>query len=181
MKSSPRLSATELTAGFGEYIDRLNALARQPDVYSGNLSSTLSALKAYKNRLIFFDNGVYVLNNLGMVMTSLPDYPKLHGDDWSNRPYFKSMLQSRRAVISNIVSDGPNKEDVVVLAVPILDPQERFNGVVVGMFHLDANAVSPFYGSMIKLHLWRSGTAIVLDGNHRVIYSSDFSQIGSAV
>jgi signal transduction histidine kinase len=173
-----RLSASELSAGFQEYSDRLSALARLPEVYQGNPDQQNSALAEYKNRLIFFDAGVYLLDNLGTVLAVQPEHLESLGMDWSSRPYFKEMVRSASLVISDITPDGPSSQNVVVMAVPILGTHEEFQGVAVGMFRIDAPAVSPFYGSIIKLRLERNGNAFIVDKNNRLVYASNSEQVG---
>jgi hypothetical protein len=46
------------------------------------------------------------------------------------------------------------------------------------MFHLDARAVSPFYGTLIKLRIGREGAAYLVDGNNQVLYSTNSAYIG---
>jgi signal transduction histidine kinase len=174
-----RLSASELSAGFQEYSDRLTALARLPEVYLGNPDQQISALAEFKNRLIFFDAGVYLLDNLGAVVAVQPEHLEFFGMDWSGRSYFKDMVRSPTLIISDIVPDGPSNQNVIVMAVPILDAHEEFHGVVVGMFRIDAPAVSPFYGTIIKLRLGRNGNAFIIDRNNRLIYASDSEQVGA--
>lgn len=175
-----RLSATELSTGFEEYVDRLTNLARLPDVYQGNPVQQQIALQNSRNKLIFFDTGVYLLDNQGNVIASLPQRADLWNRDWSGHTFFRQAVQSKNAVFSDIEPAGPNGEDVIALAVPVLTPQDELRGVAVGMFRLDASAVSPFYGTIIKLRLGGSGNAVILDGGDRIIYSANFSQIGLA-
>jgi signal transduction histidine kinase len=174
-----RLSASELSAGFQEYVDRLTALARLPEVYEGNPDQQSAAMARLKNRLIFFDAGVYLCNNFGTVVAVQPEHLEMHGLDWSNRSYFKDMVRSPTLVFSDIVPDGPSGQNVIVMGVPILGAHDEFLGVVLGMFRLDAPAVSPFYGTIIKLRLGRSGNAFIVDGNNRVIFASNSKQVGS--
>jgi signal transduction histidine kinase len=177
-----RLSASELSSGFEDYIDRLNALARLPDVYNSVDVQQRAALNRSGNNLIFFDGGVYLLNNQGIVIAALPNSTELGGAgiigaDWSSHPYFKSMVLSPGLTISNIEPAGPGGVDMIIFGVPILGENGEFKGAVLGRFRLDANAVNPFYGTIIKLRLDRSGKAYIVDGNNRIIYASDSNAV----
>jgi signal transduction histidine kinase len=173
-----RLSASEISASFEEYIDRLSAIARAPDIYQGSPGNQRLALSRAKNQLLLFDGGVYVLNNLGNVTATLPENPHLLGENWSDRSFFGSMVRTPGLFITNIEPNGPEGEDVIAIAVPILGVQEEFNGVAVGMFHLNATSLSPFYGTLIKLRIGRSGDAYLIDNNRRIIFSNSPDQIG---
>jgi signal transduction histidine kinase/HAMP domain-containing protein len=173
-----RLSASEISASFVEYIDRLTALARAPDVYQGSPGQQRLALSRAKNQLLFFDGGAYILNNLGNVTAALPENPRLLGENWSDRSFFSSMVRTPGLTITNIEPNGPQGEDVIAIAVPILGLEEEFNGVAVGMFHLNATSLSPFYGTLIKLRIGRSGDAYLVDSNGRIVFSNSPDQIG---
>lgn len=172
-----RLSASELSSGFEDYIDRLTNLARLPDIYQGVDVQQRAALSRSENSLVFFDGGVYLLDNQGTVVATLPRQAQLTGADWSSRPFFRQMVLSPGLIISDIESDGPGGVNVVVIAVPVLGESGEFKGAVSGMFRVDANAVSPFYGTILKLRLDRSGTAYIIDGNKRIIYGASSSEI----
>jgi signal transduction histidine kinase/HAMP domain-containing protein len=173
-----RLSASELSSGFEEYVDRLTTVTRSFENELDDPVKVQSALSAHRNRLVFFDSGVILLNHRGTVVATLPEQPELIGNDWSYRSYFIKMIRSPSVVFSNIEPSSVNREDVIVIAIPILNADEEFRGVALGIFRLRATAVSPFYGTIIKQRIGRSGNAFVVDGNNRLIYASDLNLIG---
>jgi hypothetical protein len=81
-KELTRLSASELSASFQDYIDRLTALARLPAVRDGSPDLQRAALVDNQNQIIFFDGRLH-LNNLGTV-SHLPRCTGLIGEDWSD-------------------------------------------------------------------------------------------------
>ncbi|HET7775617.1 MAG TPA: cache domain-containing protein, partial [Azospira sp.] len=175
-----RLTAAELSTSFGDFFDRLSSVARSPDIYSGVPVSQRDALQKNANNLVLFDAGVVLLDNLGTVVSTVPEQSDMLGQDWSDRSYYQDMVRTPAPLISDIEPNGPNGRTVVILAVPVLGAANEFQGVLLGMFNLEASAVSPFYGAMIKQRLGGSGKAIVLDGNGRIVYATDFNRIGSS-
>jgi signal transduction histidine kinase len=173
-----RLSAAEISSGFEDSVDRLTRLARMPAVYGGSGQSQRKSLDDQKNQLIFFDGGVVLLDNLGVVSAALPDWPEWIGQDWSNRPYFRQMLRATVPYFSDIVPDGPGGVNVIVFAVPIMTENNEMRGEALGMFRLDQGEVSSFYGTILKQRVGSGGTAYVMDGNGRLIFATDFAQIG---
>jgi signal transduction histidine kinase len=159
-------------------IPETQALARLPGVRDGEPELQRSTLADNENQIIFFDGGVFLLDNLGKVVASFPDVPELIGEDWSDRSFFTVMVRLPSLYFSNIGSYGLNGENVIAIALPILGEQDEFRGVAVGMFSLNTSAVSPFYGTILKLRIGRSGKAYLVDGNNRVIYATDAYQIG---
>jgi hypothetical protein len=63
-----RLSANEISSSFEDNIDRLTNLARLPDVAGGEPDVQRKALESFRNQLILFDAGTYLLDNLGSVV-----------------------------------------------------------------------------------------------------------------
>ena len=174
-----RLSASEVSSGFEDFIDRLTILARDPSVYYGLIAQQQMALNSSSNRLILFDGGVFILDNLGKVIAASIDRKDIIGQDWSNRTFFLSMVRSPGIFFTNIEPYGVDGSDVIAIAVPILGSQNDFRGIVVGMFRLDASTVNPFYGTILKMRIGEVGNAYLVDGNQRIIFSSDFKQNGS--
>ena len=173
-----RLSAGQLVAKLTEYGDLLSAEARTADIYGNNPIIQRTALKRAANRFAVFDGGVLILNNHGIVIAAEPERPKILGQDWADRPYFRQMLRGPRSVFSDITTDGPGGIEVIVVAVPITGDQGEFLGTIVGMFRLGATTVSAFYGGIVKLRFGQSGNAYLVDGQGRVIYHSDSDYIG---
>jgi len=178
-KELTRLSASELAASFEEYVDRLTNLARLPDIYNEDPIAQAAALESMSNRLVFFDGGIYILDTSGQVSIAPDEYGYVLGGDWSNRDYFSRMLRTPAPYFSNIETD-PGGNQVIYISVPILTPREEFKGVVLGAFRVDAITVSPFYGTIVRLRVDRSGFAYIVDGNNRVVFASDVGLIGSS-
>ena len=173
-----RLSAGQLGGNLSQYSDILAGLARTADIYRGEPALQQAALGTAKNELVVYDAGVLVINRLGVVVATEPSRPDVMGQNWANRPYYNQMLRSGSTVFSDVVADGPEGSNVVVVAVPITDDRNEFQGTLAGMFRLGATAVSTFYGGIVKLRLADSGTTYIVDGTGRVIYHSDADQIG---
>lgn len=175
-----RLRAGELATSLSEYPDLLASVARDAAIVRGGLPAQQTALAAARNRLIAFDGGVFILNNLGRVVASEPPRPEIMGLDWSYRPYFRPLIGGRGdPAYSDIEPDGPAGAEVIAIAVPILTDRSEFRGALVGMFRLGASTISPFYGTILRLRLERNGEAYLVDGAGRVIYASDPAQIGA--
>ncbi|MBP1701267.1 MAG: exported protein of unknown function, partial [Chloroflexi bacterium] len=159
--------------------DRELALARRPAVYNGTVDQQREALEKSKNRLVFFDGGVYLLNNLGGLIAAQPNDPALIGQDWSDRTFFESMVRSPGLFISNIENEGPYGEQVITMAVPILGENDEFKGVAAGMYRLESTPASSLYGNLLKLRIGQGGKAYVVDGHETILFATDTNQIGS--
>lgn len=174
-----RLTAGEISSSFEDFYDRLTALARRPAVYRGTVDQQREALEKSKNQLVFFDGGVYLLNNLGNLVAAQPNDPTLLGQDWSGRTFFERMVRSPGLYISNIENEGPYGEQVITIAVPILSENDEFKGVAAGMFRLDSTPASSLYGNLLKLRIGQGGKAYVVDGHQSVLFATETDQIGT--
>ena len=173
-----RLSAGQLGAELSEYSDTLTALARTADIYGNDAARRRVALARASNRLVIFDGGVLLLDNYGTVVAAQPDRPEVLGQDWSNRTYYQKIVRLPGTIYSNVVHDGPAGAPVIVVAVPITSDQGELVGMLAGMFRVGASSVSPFYGSIVRLHIGASDSAYLVDGKGLVFYHTDDALIG---
>ena len=181
-----RLAAGQFTAEMKEYADLLDAEARTSDIYGNDPVAQRDALKGASNRLAVFDGGVLILDTFGTVVAAEPERPEDLGQNWSDRAYYRQMLRSQISgspgpVFSDIVADGPDGAEVIVVAMPITGPQGEFVGTIAGMFRVGATTVSALYGDIVKLRIGESGSAYLVDGNGRVIYHTDADRIAEDV
>ena len=162
-----------------EYTGLLADLARTEELSTpGQSSAERSALRRARGRFEAFDGGVLILDNQGTVVASEPERPGTPGQDWSDRSYFRHMLRSPEPVFSDIVTDGPEGTEVIVVAVPIRGDQGQFEGILAGMFHVGSTTVGPFYRDITRLRIGEGGNAYLVDGSGRVIHHSDPGRIG---
>jgi nitrate/nitrite-specific signal transduction histidine kinase len=175
-----RLSADQLISELNEYSNRLTNEARGDAIRATNDPEALKqALWEARNRLVVFDAGVLIFDNFGKVMATEPERADIVGQSWLDRPYVRQMLLTPRTLYSDVVPDGENGSDVLVVAVPIIGPQREFQGALAGMFYVKPDTVSSFYADILKLRMNQSGAAYLVDGRGQVIYHSDSSQIGA--
>ena len=173
-----RLSAGQLSTELTAYPDLLGELTRTPGISQDNSAARQDALEEAGGPLVVFDGGVLVLDTFGKVVAAVPERPELLGQDWSDRGHFRQMLRTPGPVFSNILADGPQGAEVIVVAVPITGDGGEFLGSALGMFRLRATGVSAFYGEILKLRIAEGGRGYLVDGNGRVLYHPDNVRIG---
>ena len=176
-----RLSASQLMADLQQHVELLLALARSPELYAPDPQGQQAALSRAANRLVVFDGGVVILDSFGKVVGSQPERTDIAGKDWSGRVYFRQLLRSASPVYSDIIGDGPQRAQVVVVAVPIVGFRGELTGALLGMFRVESSATNALYGSIVKLRMGNSASAYVVDGKGRVIYDSEGEHIGGDV
>lgn len=173
------LSAARLREELQKYADTLETVARTPGVSSGNRVRQVEALRRSAPSLEVFDGGVVLLDRYGQVRAAHPTRSDLVGEDWSDHQMFRAHLTSAAPAFSSATDDGPDGASVVLVSVPVQDSDGAFMGVLGGLFRLGNSEGSPLYASIVRLRIGQSGTTYVLDGNRRILYASDFRDIGA--
>ena len=176
-----RLSASQISAEMRAYTELLTEIANTSDLRQVDPALQRVALERFSNRLVVFDGGVIILDNLGVVVGALPKRPQDLGQDWSNREYFRQIVHASRPVFSSILPDGPQRAEVIVAAVPILGDQGELIGILTGMFRTGVREVSAFYGGIVKQRIGENGNTYIVDSLGRVIYHQDSTQIGNDI
>jgi len=176
-----RLSASQLSTEVRAYTDLLTEIANTSDLRLSDPVAQRAALEHFSNRLVVFDGGVVILDNFGVLVAALPERPDDLGQDWSGREYFRQIVHASRQVFSNILPEGPEQEDVIVVAVPIPGDQGELLGVLAGMFRMGVREVSAFYGGIVKQRVGENGSTYIVDSFGKVIYHQDSTRIGSDI
>jgi PAS domain S-box-containing protein len=178
------VSASQLAADLREYENLLAGVTRTIDLGQIDPTARPDALKHASNRLVVFDGGVLLLDAFGKVVAAEPERPQILGQDWIDRSYFQNVVRSQitstspQMIVSNIVNDGADGAAVIACALPILNSQSQFQGVLVGLFRVSPSSTNALYGDIIRLRIGESGSTYLVDGEGRVIYHSDVASIG---
>ncbi|HSG41917.1 MAG TPA: GAF domain-containing protein [Anaerolineales bacterium] len=172
-----RLAASQFATDLTGYADLLAVEARSEDLIHYGPTAQLSALRDSQNRLAIFDGGVFILDTYGTVVATEPKRTDALWQDWSDRSYYRQMISNPGPKFSDIVADGPDNAEVIVVAVPIIGIQDEFLGVLAGMFQLD-EVTSAFYGDIVRRRIGVEGNSYLVDGTGRVIYHSDLTKVG---
>ena len=172
---------TEYTGLLTEYAGLLGGLPPIAYADESDLVVQRDVLMRARSRFEVFDGGVLILSNQGTVVAAEPERTEILGQNWSNRSYFRHMLRLPRSVFSDIVADGPQGAEVIVVGVPIKGDQGQFLGLMAGMFRLGATATNPFYRDIARLSIGESGSTYLVDSAGRAIHHSDPDLIGDSL
>jgi signal transduction histidine kinase len=156
----------------------LLALADQPEMQSGE--PTLQEATLVRGRelvadLTNRDGGIIILDAEGFVSVTRPFRPDLIGQDFSQEPYFQKTRTTGSFTFSDIIKEPGTNQDVVVIAVPIIDLKANFMGVIAGRFYINFQSLGE---EIQKLQIGEKGTAYLVDQNGRLIYHPIDSLIG---
>jgi PAS domain S-box-containing protein len=128
-------TAQELDDKLTMLLDIIALSARnQPPALAG---STEKLRDYYQNRavLALFDD-LLVLDASGKVISDLPLVPGRVGIDVADRAYFKTVMRTRKAMITEPVIGRANKQPVVQMVAPVLNDKGEVVCVLVGVLRL---------------------------------------------
>ncbi len=132
-----------------------------------------------KNRLQVFDGEILIINTQGIVIASESDsLAGISGEDLSDQPYFRQMLQSPHTVFSNITSIGKDDEKIIAVAVPLSSREGQFLGAIVGLCRLNSSDINPLFDNIQALRNKESSNIYIIDGNGRVLFHSQEGHTG---
>ncbi len=172
------LSAARLEDELLSISEVLSTLSRTPEIYRRNVAGQSEALQDASYRLAAFDGGVVLLDSFGIVRVTVPERPEILRQDWSEQRLFQEMLASSDIAFSDGVNEGPDGSMVTMVGVPIRNEKGEFVGVLVGMFDLGKSKVNTLYASIVRLRIGQSGTTYLIDSNGKVLYDSNYAELG---
>jgi signal transduction histidine kinase len=169
-----RISADRLSENMFEYARILTSVAKGIPGASQPQEQGM-ALGVARDLLSVFDGGVTVLDGQGTVIMTDPFRPDLQGQNLSTMPYFPTTRSLLRYTFSDIIKETTTDEDIIVVAVPMLGPDDEFLGCLSGTFYVKFQRVGE---EIRKLRVGEQGIAYLVDRNGRVIYHPDAIMIG---
>jgi nitrate/nitrite-specific signal transduction histidine kinase len=129
------------------------------------------------DELTIFDGGLYVLDPQGKVINSWPEQPDLIGADWSATPTFKFLTSHFSTyAFTDIQTLGPAGYEIICSAAAMTSIQGEFIGASYFCFRIGPTIQNAFYKTLNDLNLGPG--LLLLDGNQRIIYSPNQSEIG---
>mgnify|MGYP001112201261 CR=1 FL=1 len=124
-----------------------------------------------------FDGGIYFLDQQGKVIITRPERPDLLGQDWSDNPDLRFIKANPgRGAFTDLRFVGPSGQGIICFSQSINGPQGEFLGAGYYCFTIDPTAQTNFVIVLNSLNL--GPDVLIMDGNLRVIYSPDLSQLG---
>ncbi len=125
-----------------------------------------------------FDGGIYFLDQQGKVFKTQPSQPELIGQDWSDTPQFRYLVNNPpgSSPVTDIRTIGANQKEIVCATWPMHNTQREFIGAGYYCFLIKPAAQSVLYTSLNSLDL--GPDVYIIDGNQHIIYSPDPSQMG---
>lgn len=125
-----------------------------------------------------FDGGVYFVDQHGIVYKSQPEQPELIGQDWSDTYQFRYVRDNPPGAgpITDIRFIGTDEAGIVCAIWPMHNTLSEFIGAGYYCLAIKPNEQNNLYTTVNSLSLGQN--VYILDGNQRIIFSPDLTQLG---
>jgi nitrate/nitrite-specific signal transduction histidine kinase len=128
-----------------------------------------------------FDGGIYFVNPQGKVVKTYPDQPKVVGQDWSDTPQFRFMVDHPgKAAYSDLRYIESSGKEILCMSASMNGTQGEFVGADYYCFTIYPPTQNAYYESysntFSKLKL--GSNIYMVDGKQRIIFSTDPSEMG---
>ncbi len=169
-----RVTAERLAADLEQYAQVLRVLSKQPAIVLLNVEQSAAVFDTYNDLLSGYvtGGGIILLDDTGRVVITYPSRPELLGQDYSSYPYFKNLAASPidSSPYFDVLPEPGTKRQLVGVAVPVMDANNQFGGVLVGKFYLD---VQHFGQYLWPLQQTENEQVFLLDHNGQVIFHTN--------
>jgi signal transduction histidine kinase len=153
----------------------LETLANSSDI-RGQTADTWPASLADKSQTLqIFDAGVMLVDQGGRVLAVAAAAASPVGQQVADEDYFQRVRAQRQPVFSNALRQANTGQNLVIVAVPILDEEQAFEGALLGGMYL---ANTPLAASIQQLKIGTEGFAYVVDGTGHVVFHPDVANLG---
>jgi hypothetical protein len=128
-----------------------------------------------------FDGGIYFVDPEGKVFKTHPERPALLGLDLSDTPHFRYIRNNPpgSSPITDIQDFGPGVGRVVCAILAMQNTQKELIGAGYYCFKIDPTGQNGLYHLFNSLSLGKN--VFFIDGNQRIVFSSDPAKIGKDV
>ena len=172
------ITAARLSEGLTVHRQILQNLVADDDIQSMEQARLRTALEKAQLQLFVFDS-VLVYDHQGVAVSSDPFAFERRGTDFPVPSEFEKVRSTLQPHFSDVFKDSHSGQDAILLAVPVVASGAEFKGVVVGISTLSSLLSDAMYSAVLEITAGGGGFAYLVDGNGRVIYHRDSSQLGS--
>lgn len=162
-----------------EISERLQVLEFSASQINSTMLNNPAAMQNFSDQRILgrfhFNDGIFVLNQSGMVVADTRLTHSRIGENYLDRDYVQAVLRQGKTSIGQAVIDKKSAVPMLSMAAPIHDQNHKVIGVLVGVTLLEH---SSFFSLLSNNWQNRKGYFLLVDPKNRMILtSSDRSRI----
>ena len=171
-----RVSAARLGEGLATHQIALQRLAAEPGIKSMDASGAGLAFELHRSNLAMLGVDIIVFDRAGAVVWA-QDSPGTYSI-FLDPGQLDTVRRTLRPTFSDVFKLDISDADAVMVSVPILDAENRFNGVLSGVSNIRTSSLGATFSEVLELKAGRSGFAYLVDSQGKVVYHRDASQLG---
>jgi nitrate/nitrite-specific signal transduction histidine kinase len=128
-----------------------------------------------------FDGGIYFVDPQGKVVKTHPDQPEVVGQDWSDTPQFRFVVDHPgKAAYSDLRYIESSGKEILCISASMNGTQGEFVGADYYCFTIYPPTQNAYYESYSNIYskLDLGSNIYMVDGKQRIIFSTDPSDMG---
>ncbi len=176
-----KFAANRLSENLQKYPHFLNTLAEHKEFKEKKTAGMGGVLDNNSNWLHIFDGGIHYFDATGQAIWSHPTKTFYQKRVFPDPESFQLLMSSLRPTFSNIKRSSDNRYDFIVIAVPVLGPDNSFVGALAGICSVNQSTIGTTYSKVLEYESGKSSYAILVDGTANVLYHRRSSLIGSTI
>ena len=153
--------------------DRLQALSKIADQINPTLLDDTAALQSFLEARpilqILFNAGFFVTGVDGTAIASLPLSAERVGVNYMDRDFISAALKEGKTTIGRPVIGKQLRAPIIVMGLPIRDPEGKVLGVLAGVTNL---STPNFLDQITKAHYGKTGGYILTSSQYRMVISA---------
>jgi len=166
------ISAARLSEGLNQYAWILQRTGTGDDIRSMDPARAQEALTqaAANGQFTVFDGGVILYDSHGEVLAAVPAPDTSTTGTFPDPAVFARANTTLRPSYSNVFQDEKSGNDMILIAVPVLDSSGNMAGVLAGSCTLEYSLIGSLFVDVLEIRPGGSGYAYLVDGNGVPIY-----------
>lgn len=176
-----KFTGNRLSENLQKYPLFLKNIAKQAPFREQDTTNMSTAIDKSTNWLHIFDGGIHFFDSTGQINWSYPGNTFYEGLTFPAQDSFELLQSSLRPVFSNIRRFEQNGRNFIVVAVPVLAPDNSFAGALAGICSVNESTIGTTYSKVLEYESGKGSYAFLVDGTSHVLYHRRSSLIGSKI
>ena len=172
LASLSAVSVSEVVTGYARVLE---TLASNDTLQNLSPQTRANVLLEASDGLQVFTAGVFVLDQEGILLTGVPTGKAPAVSEQDRQEVFNSVKDIRAPVYRHVLADI-QQQQLLVVAVPLVEEDGVFRGALVGAVEIQTSVLS---GLVEKLTVGEDGFAYLVDSQGRVIFHPMRKEIGA--
>jgi len=151
------------------------ALSIPPDLIENkDVQAVQERLRLYSEQLTKFENGMFLLDEHGVLWVDYPAHPEVRGKSFAFREYFKKTTETKRSVIGTPYRSARSDMPVLTFTAPL----KSSSGREIGILGCSVTLTSPHALEGIRLsRIGKTGYLYVFDRDRRIILHPETERV----